>query len=257
MAGEHLMYTVLAEYYDYIYARYLEQVPSIIDAVEELFRRHARGAVRRVLDLACGTGSPTLELARRGYSVTGVDLHGEVLKVARRKAEREGLRVELVQADMRELDLPRRDYDAATVFFSSIQYVGSYGELVGVLERIRAHLRPGGVLVFDAMNPLAVDASRQVVWDAPGPRGEHLFMVDYRDVDPFKQVMRFKRLIMVLDGRGGARTYLVDDEVYLYTPNEYRLALREAGFREAHLYQGYGDVNGEPNPRRIVAVATA
>ena len=79
------------------------------------------------------------------------------------------------------------------------------------------------------MNPLAVEVSRQVVWDAPGPRGEHLFMMDYSDVDPFRRVMRFKRLIMVLDGRGGARTYLVDDKVYLYTPNEYRLALREAG----------------------------
>ncbi len=100
----HELYTVLAEYYDVIYRKRAERVEDEIDFVEELFRKEAERKVKKILDLACGTGIPTLELARRGYEVTGLDLHEEMLAVARRKAEGEGLGIEFIQGNALELD---------------------------------------------------------------------------------------------------------------------------------------------------------
>ena len=93
----HELYTVLAEYYDAIYRRRAERVRDEINFVEEIFKADAKRDVKKILDLACGTGIPTLELARRGYEVVGMDLHEEMLKVAKKKAKREGLTIEFIQ----------------------------------------------------------------------------------------------------------------------------------------------------------------
>jgi 2-polyprenyl-3-methyl-5-hydroxy-6-metoxy-1,4-benzoquinol methylase len=92
LGEEHLLYTELARYHDAIYREYLEHVvPRLVDAVDGVFRGYAGRSVREVLDAAYGTGGPTIELAKRGYAVRGVDLHREVVKVAREKARRAGL----------------------------------------------------------------------------------------------------------------------------------------------------------------------
>jgi len=63
---EHVLYSVLAGYYDVIYQDYLTSVvPRLVDFVEEVFKRDAGRPVKEVLDLACGTGGPTLELAKK------------------------------------------------------------------------------------------------------------------------------------------------------------------------------------------------
>src|ERR671915_275095 len=70
----------------------------------------------RILDLACGHGRHSLELARRGYRVTGRDLSAPSLDVARDRAGAEGLDVELGQCDMR--DIPFEDtFDAVVNLF--------------------------------------------------------------------------------------------------------------------------------------------
>lgn len=58
----------------------------------------------RVLDLACGTGRHSLELARRGFAVVGVDISADLLEIARADASAQSLDASFVQADLRELD---------------------------------------------------------------------------------------------------------------------------------------------------------
>ncbi len=67
------LYTVLAKYYDAIYRRRVERVGEEVDFVEEIFKNDAKREIKKVLELACGTGIPTVELARRGYKVVGLD----------------------------------------------------------------------------------------------------------------------------------------------------------------------------------------
>src|ERR687893_560585 len=97
---------------------------------------------RSVLDAGCGTGRVAIELARRGLEVVGVDADPGMLSAARAKAPQ----LEWVQADLTVLDLAERRFDAAVMAGNVMIFVvpGTEG---AVLERLAAHLQPGGVVV--------------------------------------------------------------------------------------------------------------
>ena len=97
---------------------------------------------RSVLDAGCGTGRVAIELARRGLDVVGVDADPGMLSAARAKAPE----LDWVLADLTALDLPERRVDAALMAGNVMIFVvpGTEG---AVLERLAAHLRPGGVVV--------------------------------------------------------------------------------------------------------------
>lgn len=104
--------------------------------------------VRSVLDGGCGTGRVAIELARRGLEVVGVDADPGMLSAARAKAPE----LEWVLADLSDFTVPEADgpgarrFDAAVLAGNVMIFVvpGTEG---AVLERIAAHLHPGGLLV--------------------------------------------------------------------------------------------------------------
>jgi ubiquinone/menaquinone biosynthesis C-methylase UbiE len=108
-----------------------------------------RGA--RVLDLACGWGRHSVALAEAGMRVTGVDLSPTLLERARRDADEAGVEVEWVQADMRELPW-EGEFDAVLSLFSSIGLFDSDAEDGRVLRAGHRALRPGGLLLVEAMH---------------------------------------------------------------------------------------------------------
>ncbi|MDQ3388448.1 MAG: class I SAM-dependent methyltransferase, partial [Gemmatimonadota bacterium] len=105
----------------------------------------------RILDLACGWGRHSTELARAGFRVTGLDLSETLLARARRRAQAAGVEVEWVRADMREIP-GAGGYDAVLSLFSSLGYFLSDEEDLRVLRGARAALRPGGWFLLETMH---------------------------------------------------------------------------------------------------------
>ncbi|MEU4447706.1 class I SAM-dependent methyltransferase [Actinosynnema sp. NPDC050801] len=119
-----------------------EATAEEIDFVE---RRLGLAPRSRILDVPCGSGRHSLELARRGHRVTGVDLSAEAIAHARRAAT--GLDVELVHADMR--DIPQDNgFDAAVCLGNSFGYLEPDG-LRGFAAALGGAVRAGGGLVVD------------------------------------------------------------------------------------------------------------
>src|SRR5467141_4769442 len=77
-----------------------ERTPVEVDQIEARLQLHPP---QRILDLPCGQGRHAIELARRGYVVTGVDLSPFMLKVAEERAQAEGVRVRWLAGDMRDV----------------------------------------------------------------------------------------------------------------------------------------------------------
>jgi SAM-dependent methyltransferase len=107
----------------------------------------------RLLDLGCGTGRLLIPFARRGYHVLGVDLSEEMLAVAREKAAAANVAVDLLRANLTELDgLRQQSFDYAACLFSTL------GMVMGVAQRKRvvAHafrlVRPGGRFLLHVHN---------------------------------------------------------------------------------------------------------
>ena len=90
----------------------------------------------------------TLEFARRGLKITGVDLSGEMLAQAQKKARAAGLMVPFVQQDMTCLTLPRR-VDAIVACCDGVNYLTDMRQVKAFFRAARQWLRPGGALAFD------------------------------------------------------------------------------------------------------------
>jgi SAM-dependent methyltransferase len=123
-----------------------ENTRAEVDALE---RELELSAPARILDVPCGAGRHSLELARRGHCVTGIDFNPAVLEQARSLAADGGLDVDFREGDMRELD-----FDAA--FERAICHWGSFGyfsdaENADFLRRVERALVPGGMFFLDAL----------------------------------------------------------------------------------------------------------
>ena len=112
------------------------------DLVEALLAEVAPGRPGRVHDAGCGTGRATIEIARRGHEVTGVDLDPSMLAEARRAAP--GL--DWVEGDLASLALPRSAYDVGLLAGNVLVFVAP-GTEGAVVRRVGAHVRPGGLVV--------------------------------------------------------------------------------------------------------------
>jgi 2-polyprenyl-6-hydroxyphenyl methylase/3-demethylubiquinone-9 3-methyltransferase len=106
-----------------------------------------------VLDLGCGGGFMSEELASRGASVIGVDVSRGAIAIATRHAAGRGLPIRYLVASGEDLPLPSRSVDCV-VCVDVLEHVRS---LDHVLDEIRRVLRPGGIFLFDTINrtPLA------------------------------------------------------------------------------------------------------
>jgi SAM-dependent methyltransferase len=107
----------------------------------------------RMLDLGCGTGRLLLECARRGYRVLGVDLSAEMLAVAAEKAAGAGLEVDLLRANLADLDgLAGESFDHAACLFSTLGMVVGTASRRRVVEHAFRLLRPGGRFILHVHN---------------------------------------------------------------------------------------------------------
>ncbi|MCA1665914.1 MAG: class I SAM-dependent methyltransferase [Thermomicrobia bacterium] len=103
---------------------------------------------RRVLDLACGTGTAALRFAAQGYAVTAIDGSAPMLEVARQKAAQEGATISFSQQDMRAFTTPE-PVDLLTCFYDSLNYLTDPADLARTFSCMRAALAPDGLAVFD------------------------------------------------------------------------------------------------------------
>ncbi len=99
----------MQQWYEILFANYANQYDNLpfttgtIGEVDFIESEINHDRTTRILDLGCGTGRHAIELARRGYTVVGVDLSESMLNKARSKAQAAGVVVEFRQADARHL----------------------------------------------------------------------------------------------------------------------------------------------------------
>ena len=101
----------------------------------------------RVLDLGCGPGLYCEALARRGMMMTGVDFSESSLRYAIESARSEGLRIEYIQGDYTELELPG-PFDAVLLIFGDLCALPDAGR-DRLLLRVHDALEPAGAFVLD------------------------------------------------------------------------------------------------------------
>lgn len=204
---------------------------EVLDFLELLLRERDKRP-ESVLDLACGTGSLSILLARRGYRVLGADLSEDMLSVAYSKAmELEENRPYFIHQSMQKLRLPYQ-VDCVVCCLDSLNYLTNPADCREAIRRVWQALAPGGVFLFDVNTPEKLRAmDGQVFLD----EDDDVYCV-WRG--SFSEEERICAYGMDLFQRVGPLWQRSSEEhlEYAYTPEELRGFLEEAGFTGISVY---------------------
>ncbi len=191
----------------------------------------------RVLDLCCGFGRHSLELARRGYRVTGLDLSPDLLRHAQAASAAEGLAVEWIQSDMREIPTPPQPYDAVLMLFSSFGVFDSDDEEADVLRSVASALRPGGGVLIDTVNrDIMLRHWTPLRWQE---RPDGTLLLNRMRFDVMAGMWHSREIIVFPDGR----RFEDEHRLRFWTFTELAGMLARNGFA---VIQGHGGLDGRP-----------
>ena len=200
-----------------------------------------------VLDLCCGPGRHSLELARLGFHVIGVDRTPDYLAEARKQAEAEGLNVDFVLGDMRDFCRPAT-FDAVLNLYTSFGYFENPGDDRQVLKNIHSSLRTGGRLLIELMGKeVLAGIFRERDWHE---EDGIIFLEERKLSSGWGSIQA--RWIMI---KGKERIEFTFS-LRLYSGAELSSLLSESGFSSVELF---GDLSGMPydqTAKRLVALAT-
>lgn len=185
----------------------------------------------KILDVGCGTGRHAIELTKRGYPVTGIDLSEAQLAHARQKAQAAGLSIDFQQQDARKLPF-RQEFDVAIMLCEGGFPLMETDEMnYEILKSVTRALKEKGKMIFTTLNGLfPLFHSVKEFLDAHAGEdgahyGEHSFdLMTFRDHN-----------VTELVDDTGKKIQLASNERY-YVPSEITWLLKSLGYRTIDIY---------------------
>lgn len=231
------------------------------DFFEACFDKHLPCRPELVLDLACGTGSMTFELAKRGYDMIGVDGSSDMLNVAyERKFDLELPRdVLFLLQDMREFEL-YGTVGAVTCCLDSLNYLTGDGELEKCLSLVHNYLDPDGLFFFDVNTPHKFGNvyGKNVYVYEEDDCGEGSFCIWQNYYDEQSRLCDFS--LTVFEKNEDDENYSRRDEMQTercYSKEEIEKALRDTGFEIIGFYSDFDFTLANETDERWYVVARA
>ncbi|MDY5987855.1 MAG: class I SAM-dependent methyltransferase [Lachnoclostridium sp.] len=242
-------YTGFAEVYDI----FMDNVPyeEWADYIEDILKEYGIED-GLVLDLGCGTGSMTQELAGRGYDMIGVDYSGEMLEIAMEKKEKSGADILYLLQDMREFEL----YGTVRAVVSacdSVNYITEEEELVQVFRLVNNYLDPKGIFLFDFNTEYKY---REVLGESTiaEDREECSFIWDnYYDEED--QINEYELTLFIREKEGLYRKYQEQHFQKAYTLDTMKRLIEESGLVFETAYDAYTRNAPGEDSERICVIA--
>ena len=186
---------------------------------------------RTAVDLACGTGSVAVLLARQGLRVTGVDLSEDMLTVAWEKAQNLPEPPQFVCQPLQNLHLPR-GVDLAVCALDSLDYITDPRDCAQAIRRIYKALNPGGIFIFDVNTPEKLRAmDGQVFLD----EDDDVYCVWRGEFDEETNICSYGMDLFQRQGKVWQRSFEEHRE-YAYSRQQLEQFLRDAGFTHIEVY---------------------
>ncbi len=221
-------YHALAESYD----RLTNDVDyaATVAFYEEILRREGLRP-RTVVDLACGTGSVTAILARKGYRVIGVDLSEEMLTQAFGKVQDLPNPPQFVCQPLQALRLPRA-VDLAVCALDSLDYITDPKDCETAIRQVYKALNPGGIFIFDVNTPEKLRAmDGQVFLD----EDDDVYCVWRGEFDEKTNICSYGMDLFQREGACWYRSFEEHRE-YAYSQSQLVDYLKAAGFTAIEVY---------------------
>jgi SAM-dependent methyltransferase len=200
-----------------------------------------------LLDIPCGSGRHSIELARRGYRMTGIDLSADFLSSAQAHAAEAHLQVDLRHGDMRNPKVAADSFDGAFCFGNSFPYLDRPG-VAAFLRALSRAIRPGGKLVIDT------GCAAESILPTLLPQRWHRFD-DIIVTSKASYIASASRLdieyTFIQDGKIDTRP----SSSYVFTVAELTRMLADAGFEVVSLAGGFAGERYELGSPRLALTA--
>jgi SAM-dependent methyltransferase len=208
-----------------------------------------RIGAQTVIDLGCGTGIITLEFARRGYRMTGVDPSPAMLNAARQKPGADG--VQWVEGGAEQLGTPGADLAIMTGHVA--QFILKDADWLQALGRVKAALRPGGYLAFETRDPRARE------WERWTGRRRTIPSSPYGRIESWTEVARMEGDVVYAIGHRRpleSNEELVSPFALRFRSEELlRESLTSSGFSVDHVFGDWDGRPSGPGERELIVVA--
>ncbi len=186
---------------------------------------------RTAVDLACGTGSVSILLAKMGLQVTGVDISEDMLTAAWDKASDMEEPPMFICQPLQKLHLPK-GVDLAVCALDSLDYILDPADCQEAIRRIYKSLNPGGIFIFDVNTPEKLRAmDGQVFLD----EDEDVYCVWRGEFDGQSNICSYGMDLFCRKGKLWQRSFEEHKE-YAYSQSQLTDFLKEAGFRSIRVY---------------------
>jgi ubiquinone/menaquinone biosynthesis C-methylase UbiE len=200
----------------------------------------------KILDMCCGTGRHSIELAKKGYEVTGVDFTNYYIETGKTKSEENGLEIEFIVDDMREF--VREDYfHGAINCFTSFGFFENIDEDLQSLKNIHNSLKPGGKLLMEMMGKEILPTIYQ---DKRWYEEENvLYLEDTQIIDNWK----FIDMNWIIINNNKRYDYSI--KMRLYSAAELENILKMAGFKNIDFFGNFYGDEYDTEAERLIVVA--
>ena len=199
-----------------------------------------------ILDLCCGLGRHSLELARRGFTVTGVDRTAVYLKKARKQAATEELKIDFVQEDMRQFSRPNT-FDAVVNLYTSFGYFENPAEDRRVLVNMHRSLKDGGRLLMEMMGK---EVLARIFRERDWREENGVIWLEERKVSKDWTWIDCRWVLLQDDKRNEFKI-----SHRLYSAAELTALLKDCGFRSVDIHGNLAGAPYDQNAERLVVVA--
>ena len=251
-------YNAIARVYDKLNAEI--DYEGWADFFEGCFDRFLDSRPELVLDLACGTGSMTLELAARGYDMIGADMSGEMLTEAMDKAYDKGIEgVLFLKQDMRCFEL-YGTVGAIVCCLDSVNYLTEDGDLEKCFKCAHNYLDPDGLFIFDVNTPYKFEnvyGSNHYIFEDKNSFGENAYCGWQNEYDRESKLCNFYLSVFTEEEDG---RFSRADEVQTercYSEEELIESLEKSGFEVLGFFGDFAFSKPESNCERWYIAARA
>ena len=192
-------------------------------------REIGRNKQAKILDVGCGTGRHSIELARRGYNVTGIDLSAAQLKHAREKARSTGVSVRFIQKDARKAGFSKQFNLVIMLCEGGFSLMATDEENYAILASCAKALKKGGKFIFTSLNALfpLVNSLKEMMNDGTASTQTPYISFDLA-------TLRNRSILKAVDDSGRKMTLHCNERYYV--PSELRWMLQALGFKDIGIF---------------------
>ena len=251
-------YSAIASVYDEINSEI--DYASWADYIEKCFDKFLPERPSLVLDLACGTGSMTFELQKRGYDMIGADLSEDMLSEAYEKAFDIGIgNILFLRQDMRSFEL-YGTVGAIVCCLDSMNYLTEDGDIDKCLACVHNYLDPDGLFIFDVNTPYKFEnvyGDKHYIFESHDSYGNLAYCGWQNDYNAESKLCNFSLSVFTCGGDGKYNRADEEQTERCYSANEIKDALTKNGFELLGIFSDYSFSEPKDDTERWYVVAKA